>query len=181
MIEVGVADEHGVGAVELAGPTIALGYADGPERTAAAFRTGPEGLRWFRSDDLGRIDDGVLTVLGRRDDVINTGGLKVAPAVVEEAAARAYPRLAQRCVVVGLPDPVWGEAVTLVVSGASAPPLEEVRERLRPLLPAPALPTRVAAVDRIPWLGPGKPDRRSLRALVHRPGVRRPCADGPPP
>ena len=163
-------DSHGVGVIELAGATLALGYADRPAQSATAFRTEPDGSRWFRTDDLGRIDEGVLTVLGRRDDVVNTGGLKVAPAVVEEAVATAYPQLADRCVVVGLPDAVWGEAVTLVVAGSPAPPLEEVRDRLRALLPATALPTRVETVPRIPRLGPGKPDRRSVRALV--PGPR---------
>ncbi|MGA8048080.1 MAG: o-succinylbenzoate--CoA ligase [Dermatophilaceae bacterium] len=159
-------DAHGVGVIELSGATLALGYADRPAQSATAFRTEPDGSRWFRTDDLGSIDAGVLTVLGRRDDVINTGGLKVAPAVVEEAVSTAYPQLADRCVVVGLPDPLWGEAVTLVVAAAPAPALEQVRARLRPLLPPTALPTRVETVERIPRLGPGKPDRRSVRALV---------------
>jgi O-succinylbenzoic acid--CoA ligase len=161
-------DEQGVGVIELSGPTLASGYADRPAQSAAAFRVDPDGSRWFRTDDLGRLDDGVLTVLGRRDDVVNTGGLKIAPAVVEEAVSTAYPHLSDRSVVVGLPDPLWGEAVTLVVAGGPAPALEDVRARLRPLLPATALPTRVETVDRIPRLGPGKPDRRSVRALVSR-------------
>lgn len=160
-------DAHGVGVIELSGATLALGYADRPAQSATAFRTEPDGSRWFRTDDLGRIDDGgVLTVLGRRDDVINTGGLKIAPGVVEEAVTTAYPQLTDRCVVIGLPDPLWGEAVTLVVAASPAPSLEQVRARLRPLVPATALPTRVETVARIPRLGPGKPDRRSLRALV---------------
>jgi O-succinylbenzoic acid--CoA ligase len=159
-------DANGVGVIELSGATLALGYADRPAQSATAFRTEQDGSRWFRTDDLGRIDGGVLTVLGRRDDVVNTGGLKIAPAVVEEAVGTAYPHLTGRCVVIGLPDPVWGEAVTLVVAAGPAPPLDEVRARLRPLLPATALPTRVERVERIPRLGPGKPDRRSLRALV---------------
>ena len=170
-------DAQGVGVIELSGATLALGYADRPAQSATAFRTEPDGSRWFRTDDLGSIDDGVLTVLGRRDDVVNTGGLKVAPAVVEEAVSTAYPQLVDRCVVVGLPDPLWGEAVTLVVAGVPAPSLDDVRTRLRPLLPATALPTRVEAVDRIPRLGPGKPDRRSVRALVSRPRVSRPRAE----
>lgn len=160
------ADEHGVGVIELSGPMLALGYAEGPEQTARAFRTAPDGSRWFRTDDLGRIDEGVLTVLGRHDDVINTGGLKVAPHVVEAAVAEAFPDLARRCVVVGLPDPRWGEAVTLVVEGDPSPGLALVRSALRAHLSAPALPTRLERVDVIPVLGPGKPDRRAVRAHV---------------
>jgi o-succinylbenzoate---CoA ligase len=159
-------DDQGVGVVELSGATLALGYADRPALTAAAFRTEPDGSRWFRTDDLGRIDDGVLTVLGRRDDVINSGGLKVAPHLVEDAAARALPHLSGRCVVVATPHPRWGEAVTLVVVGLEPPDLGSLRATLRPLLPATALPTRVARIGRLPLLGPGKPDRRAVRALV---------------
>lgn len=160
-------DEHGVGAVELTGPTLADGYVDQPQLTAAAFRTDPDRTRWFRTDDLGRIDDGVLTVLGRRDDVINTGGLKVAPHLVEDAVHAALPALGE-AVVVATADPTWGQAVTLVVVGEEPPALEDVRAALRAHLPAHALPTRVAAVARIPRLGPGKPDRRTLRAQVSR-------------
>lgn len=163
-------DELGVGVIELTGPTLADGYVGQPQLTAAAFRTDPDGSRWFRTDDLGRIDDGVLSVLGRRDDVINTGGLKVAPHLVEDAVRQRLPDLGE-VVVVATPDPTWGEAVTLVVVGPS-PAVEEIRAALRDHLPAHALPTRVAAVQSIPRLGPGKPDRRALREQVSRTGDR---------
>ena len=161
-------DANGIGTIELGGATLAVGYADRPHQSGVAFRTEPDGTRWFRTDDLGRIDDGVLTVLGRRDDVINTGGLKVAPHVAENAVAEALPHLAARSVVVASPDPRWGEAVTLVVAGAGTPALADVRAALRAHLPAPALPTRVAGIDEIPLLGPGKPDRRTVRERISR-------------
>ncbi|MDO5501885.1 MAG: AMP-binding protein [Actinomycetia bacterium] len=161
-------DEHGVGVVELGGATLAEGYADRPEQTRAAFRTEPDGSRWFRSDDLGRIEDGVLSVLGRRDDVINSGGLKVSPHVVEAAVAEAFPDLAGRSVVIATPHPQWGEAVTLVVAGSPPPELDVVREAVSAYLVRAALPTRVVATDQIPLLGPGKADRRTLRAQICR-------------
>lgn len=168
-MRIGDPDDEGVGPVELGGPTLADGYEDQPHLTAATFRRDLDGSRWFRTDDLGRIEDGVLSVLGRRDDVINTGGLKVAPHLVEDAVRTALPGLGD-VVVVATPDPTWGEAVTLIVPGSDAPPLEEVRAALRPHLAAPALPTRIAAVESVPLLGPGKPDRRTLRAeLSQRP------------
>ena len=168
-MRIGDADPAGVGVIELGGPMLASGYVDRPEQTALAFGTDPDGSRWFRTDDLGRIDEGVLTVLGRRDDVINTGGLKVAPHVVEAAVAEALPDLARRCVVVAVPDERWGEAVTLVVEGDPVPALGHLRSALRALLPAAALPTRLERGDAIPVLGPGKPDRRAVRArLVDR-------------
>ena len=160
-------DPEGVGPIQLSGPMLADGYVDQPHLTAAAFSRDNDGTRWFRTDDLGRIDDGVLSVLGRRDDVINTGGLKVAPHLVEEAARAALPELGD-VVVVATPDPEWGEAVTLVSTAYPSPDLEQVRAALRAHLPAHALPTRVATVPEIPLLGPGKPDRRTLRAQISR-------------
>ena len=162
-------DEQGVGVVEISGTMLASGYADRPEQTRAAFCTGADGTRWFRTDDLGRIDDGTLVVLGRRDDVINSGGLKIAPHLVEAAVAAAFPDLADRSVVVASPDPRWGEAVTLVVTGSDPPELAHVRAVLRPELPATALPTRVAWIAAIPLLGPGKPDRRTVRERISAP------------
>lgn len=159
-------DADGVGVVELAGETLAQGYAGRPDLTEVAFPVDADGTRWFRTDDLGRISDGVLEVLGRRDDVINTGGLKVAPHVVEDALAHRWPELAGRSVVVAGPDPSWGEAVTLVVADVEPPALEELRSALRGALPGHALPTRIEPVDQIPYLGPGKPDRRTLRTIV---------------
>lgn len=161
-------DVDGIGVIELGGETLAEGYQGLPELTERAFRTDPDGMRWFRTDDLGRIEDGVLSVLGRRDDVITTGGLKVAPHVVEDAVTRALPELAGCSVVLGTPDPTWGEAVTLVVAAAEVPSLEAVRRALRGLLSPAALPTRIERVEEIPYRGPGKPDRRALRALVSR-------------
>ena len=168
-MRIAASDELGAGIVELTGATLADGYVDKPQLTAAAFRTDPDGSRWFRTDDLGRIDDGVLSVLGRRDDVINTGGLKVAPHLVEDAVHTMVPELGE-VVVVATPDPTWGEAVTLVVVAEDVPALEDVRAALRDHLPAHALPQRVVAVDTVPLLGPGKPDRRALRATVGRRG-----------
>lgn len=161
-------DGAGVGVIELGGETLAQGY-DGPsELTERAFRTDDDRMRWFRTDDLGRIEDGVLSVLGRRDDVINTGGLKIAPHVVEDAVAQALPHLARCSVVLATDDATWGEAVTLAVAAAQVPPLAVVRDALRGLLPPAALPTRVERVPSIPYLGPGKPDRRALRARLSR-------------
>lgn len=159
-------DEDGVGIVELGGETLAEGYAHNPALTKAAFRTDPDGSRWFRTDDYGSIEDGVLSVLGRRDDIINTGGLKVAPHLVENAVVRALPELAGSSIVVAAPDSAWGEAVTLVVTSDDVPDLGVVRRLLRTELESHALPTRIVRLAEIPYLGPGKPDRRTLRGIV---------------
>jgi O-succinylbenzoic acid--CoA ligase len=97
---------------------LAEGYVGDPGATAAAFRTDPDGTRWFRTSDLGRLDDGRLTILGRADDVILTGGVNVAPAAVEDAIAEHLAELGTRgeSCVVGVPDAEWGQAVVAVVA-----------------------------------------------------------------
>ena len=157
------------GRVLLGGDTLAAGYLGRPDLTAAVFSRDGEGRRWFRTDDLGHLDrDGRLVVDGRADDVINTGGVKVAPRQVEDALLTHVPGVSE-AVVVGTPDPEWGEAVGAVVvlaPGRAALDLGEVRAALRDVLPGPSLPRRLVAVASIPVRGPGKPDRREIRRIV---------------
>ena len=157
------------GRVLLGGDTLAAGYLGRPDLTAAVFSRDDEGRRWFRTDDLGHVDrDGRLVVDGRADDMINTGGVKVAPRQVEDALLTHVPGVSE-AVVVGTPDPEWGEAVGAVVvlaPGRAALDLGEVRAALRDVLPGPSLPRRVVAVASIPVRGPGKPDRREIRRIV---------------
>ncbi|HEU5242191.1 MAG TPA: o-succinylbenzoate--CoA ligase [Ornithinibacter sp.] len=158
------------GRVRLGGATLAAGYLGRPDLTAAAFVTDADGSRWFRTDDAGRVDaDGRLHVDGRLDDLINTGGLKVAPRVVEEAIVAHVPGV-REVVVVGTPHPEWGQAVSALVvagPGAAADPLTaaDLRAALRGILPAHALPVRALQVTDVPLTGPGKPDRRSIAAM----------------
>lgn len=159
------------GALELGGPVVAHGYL-GLE--SEAFVT-EAGQRWFRTRDLGTVDgEGRVRVTGRADDVINTGGLKVAPRPVEVAALTHVPAVTD-ALVVGVPDPEWGQALALaVVTSPGGPPVgpvpdagvAEIREMLRPHLPDHALPRRVVVLTEIPSLGPGKPDRVAVARLL---------------
>lgn len=164
------------GRVWLGGHTLASGYLDRPDLSAAAF-VELDGARWFRTDDIGHLDGaGRLRVDGRVDDVVNTGGLKVAPRLVEEAAIAHLPGVSE-AVAVGLPDPQWGEVVALVVvtePGSAVPATELARAVLRDAIPAYALPRLVRAVTSIPTLGPGKPDRAAVKAMLRdsQAGVR---------
>lgn len=152
------------GRVGLSGPTVASGYLGESDRTAAVFDTDPAtGARRFWTDDVGELRDGVLHVVGRRDDLITTGGLKVAPRLVEEAAL-GLPGV-RDAVAVATPHERWGQAVSLAVVASPEPTLEEVRAGLRELLPAYALPTRLLVLDAIPARGPGKPDRAAIAAM----------------
>ena len=160
---------HGI--VRLSGPVLARGYRDGQDD---AFVLDAEGRRWFCTQDLGRIDQGMLSVTGRVDDIVVTGGEKVAPAVVEAVIA-GLPGVAQVCVV-GVPDPEWGQALTAVVvaeagPGARTPPtLDQLRSVVSRTLWGAAAPRHLLLVDALPERGPGKVDRvevarRAVRAV----------------
>lgn len=164
---------HGVqvvldeGRVLLGGPVLATEYLGDPALTAQRFTTDPAGQRWFRTDDVGEFDeDGRLRLLGRADDVINTGGLKVAPRPVEEALTQ-LPQV-REALVLGVPDPEWGHRVTAVLiadADAARPDTAAVRDLLRDQLPAHALPRQVVWLEQLPLLSSGKPDRVALRTF----------------
>ncbi|MGX5681051.1 AMP-binding protein [Schumannella luteola] len=147
--------------IELAGSVLAEEYLDDPRRTAFAFRD-EHGDRWYRTDDAGELVDGVLRVLGRLDDVIVSGGVKVALPAVEEAV-RGMPGL-ESAVVVAAPHPEWGEAPVVVTEHPAD--LDAVRDAVSARLGRPAAPARILHVDRIPLLPSGKPDRLAIAALV---------------
>lgn len=168
------------GRVELSGPVLADGYVDDPVATAAAFVTGDAGAaagagtRWFRTSDLGEVAaDGTLTVLGRADDVVITGGVNVAPAAVE-AALTGLDAVGEACVV-GLPDPEWGQVVVAVVTVSPGAPdvsedtlLARARAVVTDTLGAPAAPRHVVVTDALALRGPGKVDRRAVALLAAR-------------
>lgn len=133
-------------------------YWGGPE-------AGAEG--WYRSGDLGRINaDGGLVVLGRLEEVVNRGGLKVSPVEVEAALVR-HPQIAD-VAVVGAPDPVLGQAICacVVPTGDDPPTLADLRAFLCPSLAHHKLPDELCSLERIPRSSLGKLDRAALRALV---------------
>jgi O-succinylbenzoic acid--CoA ligase len=149
------------GGVEVAGPVLALGYRLDPAATAEAFAGG-----WFRTRDAGALDDGRLTVSGRLDDVVITGGVNVAPAAVE-AALREHPDVAD-AVVFGRSDDEWGQRVVAAVVPApgTTPDLATLRSWITDRLGAPAAPRELHLLDSVPLLHTGKPDRRGVAATV---------------
>ena len=159
------------GRLHLGGATLATGYLGRPQLTHETFSRDEQGLAWFRTDDTGHQDEsGRWHVDGRLDDLIGTGGLKVAPRLVEEALT-ALPDI-EEAVVVGTPDDEWGQVVSAAVTRrrgagerATPPTVEALRDALRGILPDHALPRRVVVVDALPLRGPGKPDRAAVRDL----------------
>jgi O-succinylbenzoic acid--CoA ligase len=164
------------GQVELAGPSLALGYLGDDARTGAAFVV-RDGERWYRTGDAGSLsDDGVLTVSGRLDDVVVSGGEKVSLGLVERIV-REQPGLAG-AVVVRASHERWGEVPVVVVGepGSSGPrlvpgpprlpELPELRAVVAAVLGRAAAPDRLVLLPELPLLASGKPDRRALEALV---------------
>jgi O-succinylbenzoic acid--CoA ligase len=119
----------------------------------------------FVTSDLGYVGpDGRVVIRGRADDVINTGGHKVVPG--EVAAALSDCPGVREVVVVGRPDPEWGERVTAVVvpaDPAEPPGLELLRTHVRARLPRYACPSEVVLTEAIPVLPNGKPDLAALK------------------
>ncbi|MBD7920048.1 AMP-binding protein [Cellulomonas sp. Sa3CUA2] len=151
--------------VALAGPVLATGYLHRPDLDATAFATSG-GRRWLRTSDRGRVDDGVLHVLGRLDDVLVTGGVKVDPLAVEEVVA-GLAGVREVCVV-GVPDQHWGQSVVAVVvtRDGTAPPLTALRTAVASALGPASAPRQVLVVDALPLRGPGKADRRAVARLA---------------
>ena len=122
------------------------GYFDDPEASAAALRDG-----WFHTGDLGELDaDGYLHVIGRKKELIRTGGESVAPAEVEAVLA-THPDVAE-VAVIGLPDPTWGEVVCAVVVArrGGAPTLEALQAHAEGRLAAFKKPRRLECVAALP-------------------------------
>ncbi len=156
--------QAGTGRIDLAGPMLARGYrrAGDPGTGGGAFAE--DG--WFRTGDVGRwLPDGRLEVVGRLDDMINTGGVKVPPLLVERVLV-AQPGVLEACVT-GVADPEWGQAVVAAVVPAdpARPPAErDLLDAVRAQVGRAAVPRRLRFVAELPVLGPGKVDRAAVRA-----------------
>lgn len=146
------------GRIVIGGATLAKGYRN-PVDPDPFAEPG-----WFATDDLGAVsDEGVLTVLGRADDAISTGGLTVLPQPVE-AALCTHPAVSD-CAVFGVADDRLGQRVVAAIvlrDGAAAPTLDALRAQVTRTLDATAAPRELHIVDTLPRRGIGKVDRTAL-------------------
>lgn len=158
------------GRLSLTGPVVARGYRGLPHHPAFTAAPGEEArtLRTFRTDDSAVVSpDGLVAVTGRVDDLITTGGLKVAPTPVEDALL-GVPGVAE-AVVVGVADPEWGQRVVAAVvpsPGAAVPTLDRLRGVVARVVAPHAAPRQLLLLDALPLRGPGKPDRRRIAELA---------------
>ena len=153
------------GQVLLGGDTVASGYLDAPEATAEAFFE-EDGTRWYRTNDLGELaPDGTLTVLGRADDVIITGGVKASAAFIQAELEKFDGVTA--AFVAGVPSREWGQAVAAYVAVEDSSPESiadykaHCQESLGNLAPKTVLTT-----DGLIMLPNGKPDRLAMIELL---------------
>ncbi|MCC3281366.1 AMP-binding protein [Arthrobacter caoxuetaonis] len=158
----GVDVQEDQGRLWIAGDMLADGYLGAPELTAERFAFHP-GKRWFRTDDTGSVAaDGTVSVSGRLDDVIVTGGVKVSGTAVAAAAEQLAE--VREAVALGLEDPEWGAVVGIVVVGSVE--ADRLRNTIRSVLGAPAVPKVVVELERMPLLPGGKTDRVAIRRLL---------------
>ena len=183
-----------VGRIWISGAHLASGYIGDAPRTAEHFFTAADGTRWYRTDDYGLLSPAAapnstahsneqrLQVLGRSDDVLISGGVKISARAVA-TVLEEHPSVREACVV-GLPDARWGTAiaaaVTLVSSaGAAAAPTENrpalnedlcalLRARCAEKLGAPAVPKQLSILPDFPLTSTGKPDRAEIYSILDR-------------
>jgi len=152
--------------VHLTGSSLADGYvlADGSpdeERDAEGF-VELDGRRWHRTRDVGEVRAERLFVLGRTDDLIVSGGIKVSLLEVQ-FAVRSMPGLGD-AIAIAVDRPGWGQAPAVVTTGRAE--LDAVRAHVEAHLGPAARPVSVTTIDRIPMLDSGKPDLQAVQAFI---------------
>lgn len=183
-----------VGRIWISGAHLASGYIGDAARTAEHFFTAADGTRWYRTDDYGLLSSAAapnsnkscseqrLQALGRSDDVLISGGVKISARAVA-TVLEEHPSVREACVV-GLSDARWGTAiaaaVTLVPSAGAAatstenrPALNEelcalLRARCAEKLGAPAVPKQLSILPDFPLTSTGKPDRAKIYSILDR-------------
>ena len=142
------------GRLQIRGPQVMHGYLDG---------SGVDADGWLTTGDLAGIDaTGRLSILGRADDMLISGGRNIHPQEIESCLA-ACPGVLD-VAVTGQPDPVWGDLIVALVVGPVAP--GDLLAHARRHLPSAALPRRIHTVERLPRNATGKLERAALKQLA---------------
>ncbi|MFF5574699.1 acyl-CoA synthetase [Streptomyces luteogriseus] len=146
---------------------VPLGYYNDPAKTAATFFE-KDGRRWVLLGDMATVDEeGVVTVLGRGSQCINTGGEKVYPEEVEQAL-KSHPDVYD-ALVAGVPDAQWGHHVAAVVQlreGAVRPSLRDIQAHCRDRLAGYKIPRQLVITESIQRSPSGKADYRWAREVA---------------
>ena len=149
-----------IGHVQVRGANVFDGYWRRPDLASQVFTA--DG--WFRTGDLGRLDDDYLYLVGRAKDLVITGGLNVHPSEVEAVLEEVSG--VSEAAVIGVPDDDFGEAVVAVLVPQSGTTVneDELRQTLRTRLAGYKVPRRFIVVDELPRNAMGKVQKAVLRA-----------------
>ncbi len=153
------ATKENPGIIAIRSNTVTAGYWNEPQLTADTVRDGV-----IYMTDLGYMENGYLYLVGRRDDVINVGGLKVAPTEVEDVALR-HPTV-DECVCIPYEDRVYGRVVKMLVKPSEGQTLDAaaLSDYLAEHLEAYKVPKYIEAVAEIARTFNGKIDRKQMIA-----------------
>ncbi len=161
-----IADDDEPGELVHAGPLVAKGYWNDPDRTAQRFRPAPPASRYggtavWSGDSVRRDGQGLLYFVGRDDAMIKTSGNRVSPTEVEEAAVASG--LVAEAVALGVPDDRLGEAIALIVRPAAREVEAELRNHMKRQLPNFMQPSHILWREELPRNPNGKLDREALK------------------
>ena len=153
------------GEILISAPQLAREYVGDSQRTALTFQN-RNGKIWYHTGDAGTFENGVLTVLGRLDRVITSGGLKIDLDAVE-AVVRRIPGCSQS-LVIHIPDSEWGVRPAVVVPGSdeNAELSAQIYDGIVAELGRVAAPKVVCFIEEIPRLSSGKPDLLTLSTFA---------------
>ena len=168
-VELELVDEAGqacptgtTGEIVVRGAQCMQGYWQDPDATAGALKQG-----WLYTGDIGRFDAaGYLYIVDRKKDMIISGGENIASREVEEVLRR-HSAVAD-CAAIGLPHPIWGQAVSAVVRLSTEVPDEELEQHCRQYLAGFKTPRRWIRSDALPVNAGGKIDKALLRRTLAR-------------
>ena len=150
-----------VGEIIITGPQVMMGYYKKPEETAITLRDG-----WIYSGDIGSFDeDGYLTIVDRKKDMIIAGGYNIYPVEIDDILYD-HPKILEACTI-GIPHEYRGETVKafIVVKEGETLTEEEVLEYCRDRLAAYKAPKMIEFIDELPKTAVGKVLRRELRDM----------------
>jgi len=157
----------GAGRIRVRGPVLLHGYRTRGEDGRIRDVPGVDADGWFTTSDVGELHDGELTVTGRSDEVLVSGGVNV-PLAAVRAAIASHPGVTQ-VAVTAIPDARFGEvpaAVVVAADPAVPPTLEALRTHVKDRAPAAYAPRRLVVVAALPRDGLGKVPRAALDRLL---------------
>ena len=168
-VELSIVDDNGeplgvneVGEIICQSPLAMHGYYKNPEATSASFRNG-----WFYTGDLGYFDqEGYLFVVGRKKDMVKSGGISIYPLEIE-SVLYSHPDVLEAAVI-GVPDPQWGEAVKAVIvpKPGSALQAEDIIRFSKERLAGYKVPKSVDLVSSLPHTEVGKVNKVKVKEMI---------------